>query len=182
MKRKNPYRGFTLIELMVAVALVAIVMMIGVPSFQESIERNRLTTQANDFISSLSIARSEAVRRGKAVTVCKSSDGSTCNAAAAGYEVGWIIFVDDDRNGIRDAATEELLKRFYNLGTDYTLRGSSANAINNFVSYVPSGQSSATGIGKFVLCKDGESSKSRTIVLEITGRAHVEQDNSASCV
>lgn len=181
MHRKKLYRGFTLIELMIGVALTAIVLMIGVPSFQDSIERNRLTTMANEFMSSLSIARSEAVTRGKMITVCKSSDGASCNAAASGFEVGWIVFVDEDRNGTRNVGTEELLKRFYGLDGNYTLRGSTANAINNFVSYWPSGQSSATGIGQFVLCKDAEPAKSRKIVLEVTGRSRVEKDNSVTC-
>lgn len=178
MKKQN---GFTLIELLIGMALMAIVLAIGVPSFQTTIENNRLATQANDFISALNIARSESAKRGTRVTVCKSSDGSSCSAGAAGYEVGWIIFVDVDGNGARSAGSEELLKRGYGLASGYTLRGSAANAIDEFITFRPSGRSSATGTGKFALCKDGQSAKSRTVVVEYTGRTHVEKDASVAC-
>lgn len=171
--------GFTLIELLITVAMVAVVLAIGIPSFKSTIERNQLATMANEFMSALNIARSEAVKRGTAVAVCTSSDGVNC-AGAAGYERGWIIFVDNVvTNGTREN-TEELLKRSYALGGGYTLRGSLANGINNFVRFQSSGQSSATGTGTFNLCKDNDSTKSRSIVIEYTGRTHVEK-SAAGC-
>jgi len=84
--------GFTMIELMVTLAVAAILVTVAVPSFQTMIESNALTSQINLFIGSLNAARSEAVKRGKQVTLCKSVNGSSC--AGAGYEAGWIVFVD----------------------------------------------------------------------------------------
>lgn len=176
------HRGFTLVELMVAVALLAVLLAMGVPSFKETIERNQLASQANEFISSLSIARSEAVKRGKVVTVCKSVDGSGCSAASAGYEVGWIVFVDENGDGVRNGDTDELLQRSYELKDGYTLRGSAANALSDFVSYRSSGRSNAVGTGSFVLCKDSDVTKSRSVIIEFTGRVHIDKNEPAGCV
>lgn len=62
-------RGFTLLELMVAIAVLAILATVGVPSFRELIQNNRVTTQTNELVSALNFARTEAVKRGRNVEV-----------------------------------------------------------------------------------------------------------------
>lgn len=86
-------RGFTLPELMVAVALVAITLVWGIPSMQETIERNKLATAVNDFAAVLALARSEAVTRGSRVSICPSTSGTTCSTDWTGRI---IVFVDAD--------------------------------------------------------------------------------------
>lgn len=81
-------RGLTMIELMITIAIAAILLGIGVPSFQAVIQANRVTTVANDVVGALQFGRSEAVRRGAAVTVCGSLDQATCNAS---WQSGWIV-------------------------------------------------------------------------------------------
>ena len=88
--------GFTLIELIVTVAIAAIVLAIAVPSFQETITSNRLTTFSNTFVASLNLARSEAIKQNRRVTLCSSTDGLSC--ATGGYQQGWIIFIDSNNN------------------------------------------------------------------------------------
>lgn len=91
-------RGFTLIELLVAMAVAAIVLAVGVPSFRTAIVSNRLTSATNDLVGTLAQARSEAIRRGTRVTVCISSNGTSC-ATTGNWEQGWISFVDVTRSG-----------------------------------------------------------------------------------
>ena len=62
-------RGFTLLELMVTVAVVAILATVGVPSFRDLIQNNRVTTQTNELVTALNFARTEAVKRARAVEV-----------------------------------------------------------------------------------------------------------------
>lgn len=76
------HRGFTLIELLVTLAVLVIVTTVAVPSFRNLAESNRMTGLANEMVTALNLARSEAVKRGAPVSVC---------AAASGWEGGWSV-------------------------------------------------------------------------------------------
>lgn len=90
--------GFTLIELMVTISVLAILLGVGVPSFQATIQGNRISTSANDLVAALQFARSEAVRRGVNVTVCSSNDQATCSGA---WSDGWIVRAPGEPNPLR---------------------------------------------------------------------------------
>lgn len=90
-------RGLTLIELMVTLALLAILAMLAVPSFQRQIAAANVSNAANEMLLAVSRARTEAIRLGSRVTVCKSSNGSQCDTTSAGWETGWITFIDNVR-------------------------------------------------------------------------------------
>jgi len=87
----KPLRGFTLIELMITLAVAAILLTVAVPSFQTLIKRNALTARTNNFIADLHFARGEAAKRGSDVSVCPSSNGTTCDTSAANWKNGWSI-------------------------------------------------------------------------------------------
>jgi type IV fimbrial biogenesis protein FimT len=88
----NRQQGFTLVELIVALAIVAIVLTLGVPGFNDLIRNNRMTAQVNQVVSALALARSEAVKRGASVDVSTTSGG-------ANWKNGWTVKLsvgDDD--------------------------------------------------------------------------------------
>ena len=95
MKRQN---GFSMTELMVVVALVAILMAIGVPSFRYVTNANRLSAEVNGLLGDLMFARGEAIKQGLPVLVCTSAEGATC-AGTTTWEAGWITCVDTNANG-----------------------------------------------------------------------------------
>lgn len=88
--RKSREAGFSLVELMVTVTVLALLMGIGIPTFRDVSLGSRLSAAANDLLASIQLARSEAIKRNLTVTVCASSDGATC-AASGGWQQGWII-------------------------------------------------------------------------------------------
>ena len=100
-------KGFTLIELMVVVALVAIITTIAIPSWNAMIAKNRVRAAVNDWTQSFYFARSEAVRQNTSVTICASSDGSSCTAS--GYEAGWIVKVIDPNDPTQDIVLQDAL-------------------------------------------------------------------------
>lgn len=89
------FRGFTLLELMVALTVLAILLSVGVPSFATFTQNNRVTTQTNELVSALNLARSEAIRRGAPTTV-------EAVQPASGFAAGWCVYVGNGGCGDPD--------------------------------------------------------------------------------
>jgi len=161
--------GFTLIELMIVIVVVAIFVTLGVPNFQNLISDNRLSTQANRLVSSLQLARSEALKLRTPVTVCRSTNGTACETTSGNWEPGWLVFVDGGVLGTVDG-TDNIIKTVGQLAAGNTLRGS-GSGVNLFISYEPTGLQN-TGSGEFRLCdgNDPDTEKGRTISISATGR------------
>lgn len=83
-------RGFTLVELLIAMALLAILVRLAAPSFSQAIMTSRLGSYTNSFVASTQLARSEAVKRNAPVTLCRSADGLSC-AGSGDWAQGWIV-------------------------------------------------------------------------------------------
>lgn len=167
-------RGVTLIELAITLAIAAILLAIGIPSFQNIIATNRIAALTNEFSASFQLARSEAVNRGQTVTVCKSDDvfdsTPSCNTAA-NWQDGWVVFVDANDNGTLDAG--ELALR--------VSQPSSGNAVinggTNFADYV---KFKSDGRCRGSIGPNGTLSvciapNQRDIVITTVGRLRIEQ-------
>lgn len=104
-------KGVTVVELMVAVAIVGILTAIAVPNFASALTSNRLANTSNEFIATVAFARSEAMRNNRGAVFCASADGSVCGGA---WEGGWIVWADDNADGIRQTTgpgEEPVLRR-----------------------------------------------------------------------
>ena len=101
--------GFTLLELMTAITILAILLGVAVPAFTETMNTNRLAANTNEMVTALSVARSEASKRGIAVTVCAANAAQDACSGAASWNSGWIVFTDDiGTSGTLDAGDKVL--------------------------------------------------------------------------
>lgn len=185
MKAKQ--RGFTLLELMFTIALLAVIVGIGVPNLRDFVRNSRMTSSANDIVTDFNLARSEAVKRHVPVTLCKSQTLTQCDANdAEGPLNSWIVFVDDrdpavaaatDGNGNVEA--DEVILRQRTLPDTITVR-KRANQLR--VTFQPNGfpEVEAARIERLLLCDErgnvvgaGGDSTARAIEVFATGRPNV---------
>lgn len=170
--RANPMRwpihlqpGFTLIELLVTIAIAAIVLTVAVPNFITFVQNNRLTAQANDLVTALNYARSEAIKRGVRVTVCSRSTDTAC-AGANDWSTGWLVFVDADGDGTVGGAQVLQVRQPIESGNTLT----SAAAFQR-VTYQNTGFSGFAGTLR--LCDARGTASARAIVVSPQGRVRI---------
>ena len=167
-----PTTGFTLMELLVVVAITALLLGVAIPNMQSFFIGNRLVSGANDFVAALNTARSEAIRRRGSVSLRKSSATSGDWGSA-----GWTMFVDSDADGTLDAG-ETTLKVGEALPSPLTLYAN--NNFVNFIRFTATGESN--NIGTFVFChggvlQQGGETRSRAVIVAGTGRVRVAVDS-----
>lgn len=154
-------KGFTLIELMITVAIMSIMLTVGLPSFQSIIASSRLTSSANAMVSALQLARFEALKQHKTVTIRKKGTN---------WQDGWDVFVDRNENGNIDSG--EALVSYDKLSSAVTVTGNGAS-YSNYVSYDASGRINT--VGNFLFKTQSEC---RKVVVAATGRIRVETPSS----
>jgi len=173
-------RGFTLIELMVTVAVLIVLLVVGVPEYRRMTENNRQVAAINTMVGDLNLARTEAVKQGRTVTLCGSADGATCNTA--NWESGWIVFTDRDRDNVVDNADGDILiSRSTGLPAGLNLRAVEFDS-TSVVQYLPNGQLRDTdgdgdADGTFQVCeKSGDETKARVANVTNLGRVAIGKD------
>jgi len=165
-------KGFTMIELMVTVALVAILAGIGIPSFNSFIAQNRVIASINEFHTGLRLARSEAVKRNANVVFCASSNQTTCTGS---WGSGWLVYQDLDGDNTVDS--NEIIRVGDAVQTGYALTFSSGSSA---ITFLPRGMTNNQS-GTFKLCdRDKVASRARGIILLTTGATRRSLDTNIS--
>ena len=142
--------GYTMTELVITMAIVAILAGIGIPSFKYVTTSNRIAAEINGLLGDLQFARSQAVKEGQSVTVCSSSNGTSCTGAGAGtaWQHGWIVFLDANGNKQVDAGEQIIRIQPAFSGTDtFVAVNAALYAVTyNRMGYAPTGLAANTTI------------------------------------
>ncbi|WP_419535090.1 GspH/FimT family pseudopilin [Endozoicomonas sp.] len=165
--------GVSLIELLVSLSVAAILIAVSAPSMKALIVNNRIDNVTDEVYGSLMLARSEAIKRQRTVSLCSTVDDLTCDENNAGWHHGWLIFTDESDDGLlndsdqlirRVAEQSDLISIVWNRG--YSLRFNS--------------RGQTTQAGTFQICDQENNSDSKAIVISMTGRLRTEEQGSCS--
>ncbi|WP_250464203.1 GspH/FimT family pseudopilin [Microbulbifer litoralis] len=169
MKPTNRTLGFTLVELLITVSLLAALSAVAVPSFNELIQDMRNRQAGRELFGHMNYARYMAVSRRQWVNVCGSSDSRSCDGS---WSLGSIVFPDENRNRKRDN-DEPILRSFNNMPEGSRLE---IGSLHKQLRYRPDGHLSSTG--SFLYCPpDGGAPKGWIIIFYVSGRAYFGSDS-----
>jgi len=160
--------GFTLIELMIVLVILAVILAIGLPGFSNVFLGTRLSNYANELVSSVYIARGEAIKRNLAVTLCASADGTTCSGANAWGE-GWMVLDSDDN----------VIKSNPAVAAGFVVQETGAN-VNSMIF---DGSGLVSTAATFKICRQDPSVgiQDREVSVTNIGRTSVTTQNTGSC-
>ena len=167
-------RGFTVIELMITIAVASILLSLAVPAFTTSIQNNRSVTQINELHAALSFARSEAIKRNTNITLCVSNNGTDCHADLDLWHHGWIVFSDSNFNGAVDVVDEDEILRVHGpQGFQNTLTFSQ----KRIITYASSGLTRSAANDTFTLCDNRGAAHAKGLIIGPSGRPRLATDS-----
>lgn len=159
-------QGFTLIELMVTVGVVAILAAIAAPSFQDLLGRYRADAAATELKATLDLARSEAIKRVVTAQVCPSSNGSSCTASSTNWASGWLVWADANSNGSLDSGEVTQVGAAVNSSLTFTSSASTVTfqSLGQITGTVPTFTvtHTASAVSRYVCLSASGSSKVQT--------------------
>jgi len=183
--------GFTIVELMITIAVAAVMMGFALPAVRQFLQGNRMTSQLNMLSSALATARSSAITQNARVLICPSSDGSTCTATTT-WQNGWIAFIDRNNDFThslstsgcnQDATTDCLLSRQQTLTGSNTL--TAASGVGDMLGYNGTGtgicdankdktpESCVAANTYFKICDTRGAGSARGLAISNTGRSTI---------
>lgn len=173
-------RGFTLVELMVTVAIAAVAMMVGIPSFVQFIRNAKLSDATGNFMSASNAARAQAMKTGVNTFLVP-------NVSADGWKSGWMVYTDKNWNAAYDAGTDEVVMRHDAISTDITitttvLPGSANTLVDGYLLFNGSGFPRMTN-GGFANGRATFTTVDRasTVIFDQTGRVRTCTTGSTGC-
>lgn len=173
-----------MIELMVTVAVLAILSMMAAPAVLNMLQANAISNNVNAFVGALQLARSEAIKNASNVVVCKAATGgagnSSCASGSADWNMGWLVFLDRDRNGAMNWAVDssdriiKIQEPINNIGP--IVQNTNAPVVFNSMGLV------SAGVSKFTFnALDQKSDMQKLVCISRAGRVRVVANSNDLC-
>lgn len=160
-------KGFTLVELMIVIAIMAVLAAIAFPSFQGSMRSNRVATTSNELMAAFALARSEAIRSKYGAGVCASANGTSC---AGTWNDGWLVWVDSPAGTAGALDPGEAVVRVVKPNQRMTMSGSAV-----ILGFDGRGRSMA-GAQTFGVKPKDDAAPARCLNLSATGQVRIDQN------
>jgi type IV fimbrial biogenesis protein FimT len=173
-----PQQGFTLVELLVAMTIVAILMAMAIPSYNSFILSTTATQYASGMAESALLARAEAIRRNAAVTVCVSNDGATCGSG--GWEQGWLVSCMTNDHVTCDSSGTNTLVIQYQGAAKSGWKISEASGLAK-LNFDPSGTGATAASMTVCRATPTVGEQQRTVHISATGRPTIVKTSGAAC-
>lgn len=178
-------RGFTLIELIMTLAVASIILTQAIPSFTTMINNNRLVTQTNDLVADINVARAEAVTRGVRVVLCNSADsrasGAGCDGTSGDWSTGWLMYANDDGTAGYDSSNDTLIRIGQPPDSTITVKANTAG--NTDLQFNGDGSTNEGGSTvTFAVCDGRGVSEGRQINVNSVGRTRLISGSITSCL
>lgn len=163
--------GFTLMELLVVLAIMGIAMAIAIPAVSEYNNNARMSTTTNDIILDLALARSDAARRGNYMTVCSSKNQTSCETAGNDWAVGRIVFVDIDGDGVIENGDVVVRK---SPASNAAITAKASVTPMTRITYAPSGMLTRGSASMHIsICAKGRTE--RRVIVQTGGRTQAQR-------
>ena len=176
---KSIQNGFSLAELLATIGISALLLSVGLPGLTTFAKNARQVSVSNDFLADFHYARDLAITNNNRVTICPSSNGTSCNGAS--WADGRIVFVDVDGDQVVDA--DEAVQR---ITTDMGEVDVTTAEFAAAITYRPNGRAMANSVrdntGEFVICDDRGPDHARALIVDISGRPRISHENALGVV
>jgi type IV fimbrial biogenesis protein FimT len=168
-------KGYSLIELMTTIAVASILISVAMPGMQSFRLNSHLTGEINAMVSAMHLARNTAITTNSRVTLCASSNATTCEAVA--WDKGWIAFIDQDSDQFVDV--DETILRAGSKADNLRI---SSTEYATFLMYRPNGRVMRNVVsentGQFTFCDRRGSGHAKAIILDLSGRPRTADNDS----
>lgn len=176
LRRYKPSQGFSLLELLVVISIVAILISVSVPAFTDIISNQQVKSERQSLYDALRLARAEAIKRGEIISVCPSDNNTSCSGGNSDWDKGWLIYANPDGDEVVDN-DEEVIIAYQQESSPVIITSDITH-----ISYAATGYLMGAVGGNYHFCSEQSDSGDGAKTIEVTSVGRAEsKEGSATC-